>query len=206
MGAYITNETAVLDPITNPFGTHSHIGKYFTNIPKQYFSKQKWKSGGELDGKLYHPRKSGSRSNHQSIWNSYQAQYFTSIPKITSPEEGKQKCKYDLVRNRKTQLISTIEAPIHLDQRPSNAILVRPRLLIMTTKIFGLTKKKERYYAEISGISYITLWAIFFCKPCVELPTNQFLSKPSLMWRNFKKLSTLHGSQAPMVYSHEKQL
>ena len=126
--------------------------------------------------------------------------------KITSPEEGKQKCKYDLVRNRKTQLISTIEAPIHLDQRPSNAILVRPRLLIMTTKIFGLTKKKERYYAEISGISYITLWAIFFCKPCVELPTNQFLSKPSLMWRNFKKLSTLHGSPAPMVYSHEKQL
>ena len=34
--------------------------------------------------------------------------------KITSPEEGKQKCKYDLVQNRKTQLISTIEAPIHL--------------------------------------------------------------------------------------------
>ena len=117
MGAYITNETADQDPITNPFGTHSHIGKYFTNIPNKNHEMSARKNENLVENRM------GSyitqeRADHGPITNPSGTHIRPNISptflKITSPEEGKQKCKYDLVQNRKTQLISTIEAPIHL--------------------------------------------------------------------------------------------
>ena len=169
MGAYITNETADQDPITNPFGTHSHIGKYFTNIPKQYFSKQKWKSGGELDGKLYHPRKSESRSNHQSIWNSYQAQYFTNIPKNHFTRGGQ----------AKVQIRSGAESedPANQHDRSTNPSGTNDPQMRFWLDLFSWSWQ-QRYYVEISGISYKTLWAIFFAKPVWSYqPINSFQSQ-----------------------------
>ena len=140
------------------------------------------------------------RADHGPITNPSETHISPNISpvflKITSPEEGKQKCKYDLVQNRNTQL--------NQHDRSTNPSGTNDHKMRFWLDLFSWSWQ-QRYYVEISGISYKTLWAIF-CKPCVELPTNQFLSKPSLMWRNFKKLSTLHGSPAPMVYSHEKQL
>ena len=152
---------------------------------------EKWKSGGELDGKLYHPRKSGSRSNHQSIWNSHQAQYFTNIPKNHFTRGGQ----------AKVQIRSDAEwvDPANQHDGSTNPSGTDDHKMWFWLDLFSMTTKILCWHQF-----YKTLWAIIWQTLCGA--TNQFLSKPSLMWRNFEKPFTLHGSQAPMVYSHEKQL